>query len=194
MGEVFAERIGLPTATALVIGSIIGTGIFALPASLAPYGPVSLVAFGLVTVGALALTLVFGWLHRQVPGSGGPYLYARDAFGDFGWFTWAQAVKRNVLRDLSRVEHKIVGVSEQVWQIRRWLDRHPGMRDPREIAEGIVGERQRGRSSSIQARLGVEHALQMGGVRPLVSCELVRQALAIPEIIRLEQINEVPAV
>lgn len=34
---------------------MIGTGVFALPPALAPYGPISLVAFALVTVGALAL-------------------------------------------------------------------------------------------------------------------------------------------
>jgi basic amino acid/polyamine antiporter, APA family len=85
-GKEFANRFGLPTATALVIGSIIGTGVFALPAALAPFGPSSLLAFGLVTVGALALAQCFGWLNRRVPGSGGPYLYARDAFGDFGGF------------------------------------------------------------------------------------------------------------
>jgi APA family basic amino acid/polyamine antiporter len=72
-----------------VVGSVIGTGVFALPSALAPYGPSSLVAFGLVTIGALALALVFGWLNKRVPGSGGPYLYARDAFGDFGGFLTA---------------------------------------------------------------------------------------------------------
>jgi APA family basic amino acid/polyamine antiporter len=77
---------GLPTATALVIGSVIGTGVFALPTALAPYGPISLVAFVLVTVGALALAFTFGALSKRVPGSGGPYVYARDAFGDFAGF------------------------------------------------------------------------------------------------------------
>ena len=88
-GREFATRFGLPTATALVVGSIIGTGVFALPSALVPYGPSSLLAFVLVTVGALALALVFGWLNKRVPGSGGPYLYARDAFGDFGGFITA---------------------------------------------------------------------------------------------------------
>ena len=45
-GQEFANRFGLPTATALVVGSIIGTGVFALPSALAPYGPSSLIAFG----------------------------------------------------------------------------------------------------------------------------------------------------
>jgi basic amino acid/polyamine antiporter, APA family len=85
-GKEFVNRVGLPTATAFVIGSIIGTGVFALPTALAPYGPSSLIAIGLVSIGALALAQVFGWLNQRVPGSGGPYLYARDAFGDFGGF------------------------------------------------------------------------------------------------------------
>ncbi|WP_435059618.1 APC family permease [Streptomyces sp. bgisy060] len=69
-----------------MIGSIIGTGVFALPSALAPYGPVSLVAFGAVTLGALALALTFGALARRVPASGGPYVYAREAFGEFAGF------------------------------------------------------------------------------------------------------------
>jgi APA family basic amino acid/polyamine antiporter len=87
---------GLPTATALVVGSVIGTGVFGLPSALAAFGPVSLVAFALVTVGAVALALTFGALSKRVPGSGGLYLYARDAFGDFGgflnaWSYWVTA-------------------------------------------------------------------------------------------------------
>jgi APA family basic amino acid/polyamine antiporter len=39
-----SSTFGLPTATALVIGSVIGTGVFAVPAALAAYGPISLVA------------------------------------------------------------------------------------------------------------------------------------------------------
>lgn len=88
-GAVDRRAFGLTAATALVLGSIVGTGIFALPSSLAVYGPVSIVSFALVTVGSVALALVFGWLARRVPGSGGPYVYARDAFGDFAGFLTA---------------------------------------------------------------------------------------------------------
>ncbi|MEU1922922.1 amino acid permease [Streptomyces albogriseolus] len=77
---------GLPAATALVIGSIIGTGVFALPSALAPYGPISLVAFAAVTLGALALAMTFGALSKRTSSSGGPYVYAREAFGEFAGF------------------------------------------------------------------------------------------------------------
>ncbi|WP_171166943.1 amino acid permease [Streptomyces sp. I05A-00742] len=80
------RRFGLPTAIALVMGNIIGGGIFLLPASVAPYGTVSLLAFGVLTVGAIALALVFGRLAQRHPRTGGPYVYAREAFGDFAGF------------------------------------------------------------------------------------------------------------
>ncbi|MFF9852096.1 amino acid permease [Streptomyces litmocidini] len=81
-----APRFGLPIATALVMGNIIGGGIFLLPASVAPYGTISLVAFGVLTLGAIALALVFGRLAHRLPQTGGPYVYARAAFGDFAGF------------------------------------------------------------------------------------------------------------
>ena len=84
--DVGPQGFGLPTATALVVGSVIGTGVFALPSALGAFGPVSLVAFGLVTVGAIALALTFRSLTGRLPDSGGPYVYARAAFGDFAGF------------------------------------------------------------------------------------------------------------
>ncbi|MFF4602526.1 amino acid permease [Streptomyces sp. NPDC001339] len=76
----------LLTATCLVMGNIIGGGIFLLPASVAPFGTLSLVAFGVLTIGAVALALVFGRLAERHPDTGGPYVYAREAFGDFAGF------------------------------------------------------------------------------------------------------------
>lgn len=73
------------------MGNIIGGGIFLLPASIAPYGTISLLAFGVLTVGAVALALVFGRLAERDPRTGGPYVYAREAFGDFAGFLAAWA-------------------------------------------------------------------------------------------------------
>ncbi|MEV7440224.1 amino acid permease [Streptomyces sp. NPDC091204] len=80
------RRFGLPVATCLVMGNIIGGGIFLLPASVAPFGAISLVAFAVLTLGAIALALVFGRLANRHPQTGGPYVYARAAFGDFAGF------------------------------------------------------------------------------------------------------------
>ncbi|MFJ5801643.1 amino acid permease [Streptomyces decoyicus] len=86
MNDRHSRRFGLGTATCLVMGNIIGGGIFLLPASVAPFGTISLVAFGVLTIGAVALALVFGRLAERHPDTGGPYVYAREAFGDFAGF------------------------------------------------------------------------------------------------------------
>jgi basic amino acid/polyamine antiporter, APA family len=92
-----ARALGLTSATGLVIGSIIGTGVFAMPAVLASAGTSSLLTLGVIAVGATLLAVLFGQLTRRVPNSdGGLYAYARHEFGDFagyltGWCYWIQA-------------------------------------------------------------------------------------------------------
>jgi APA family basic amino acid/polyamine antiporter len=92
--------LGLGPATALIVGSIIGVGIFNLPASLAGYGPISLIAMALTTIGALALAVMFASLSRRLPADGGPYAYARVAFGNMAgfsnaWLYWITAWSGN---------------------------------------------------------------------------------------------------
>jgi APA family basic amino acid/polyamine antiporter len=91
-----SRGLGLPQATALIVGSIIGVGIFNLPASLAEYGPISIWGMVLTTVGALALALMFAVMSRRLPADGGPYAYARTAFGNQtgfmnAWSYWITA-------------------------------------------------------------------------------------------------------
>ena len=90
------RQLGLSAATAIVVGSIVGVGIFNLPASLASYGPISLVSMGLTTIGAIALALLFAALSRRLPADGGPYAYSRAAFGNKtgfanAWSYWITA-------------------------------------------------------------------------------------------------------
>lgn len=88
---------GLPSATALVIGSIIGTGVFTMPAVMAGAGTSSILTLGVIAVGAVLLGLMFGQLTKRVPSSdGGLYAYARHEFGDFAgyltaWCYWITA-------------------------------------------------------------------------------------------------------
>ncbi|MCM2313965.1 MAG: amino acid permease [Thermoanaerobaculia bacterium] len=79
--------------TALVVGNMIGSGVFLLPSSLARYGALSIVAWLFTAVGSVLLALVFARLATMVSGAGGPYTYSRAAFGDFvgflvGWGYW----------------------------------------------------------------------------------------------------------
>ena len=93
-------RMRLPQSTALIVGTIIGVGIFNLPGSLAAYGPISLVAMALTTVGALSLAVLFARMSRRLPADGGPYAYARAAFGNAtgfsnAWLYWITAWSGN---------------------------------------------------------------------------------------------------
>lgn len=91
--SVTKRQIGLVTATALVLGNMIGSGVFLLPASLAPYGGYSLIGWLLSAIGALLLAGVFYRLAKRAPRAGGPYAYTREAFGDCvgflnAWMYW----------------------------------------------------------------------------------------------------------
>src|ERR1019366_4604358 len=92
-----AHALGLTSATALVIGSIVGTGVFTMPAVLAGAGTMGIVVLGVIAVGAMLLAVLFGQLTKRVPNSdGGLYAYSRHEFGDFagylvGWCYWIQS-------------------------------------------------------------------------------------------------------
>lgn len=86
------RAIGRWTLTALVLNSIIGSGIFGLPGTIAkllgPAAPLSYIV-GAVAIGVLMA--VFAEVSSQFRESGGQYLYAREALGAFagiqiGWF------------------------------------------------------------------------------------------------------------
>ena len=91
------RSMGVWMATALVIGNMVGSGIFLLPASLAAVaGPISIFGWVFTGIGAMLLALVFARLGRAMPRTGGPSAYARRAFGDFigfqtAWGYWIAA-------------------------------------------------------------------------------------------------------
>ncbi|MDM8335403.1 APC family permease [Wolbachia pipientis] len=88
-----SNKIGFLTVLALVISSQIGSGVFMLPISLAPYGTYSLISWVISGFGAVSLALVFATLCAKFPETGGPHVYAKHAFGHtaaffVGWTYW----------------------------------------------------------------------------------------------------------
>ena len=76
------RKFGILLATALVVGNIVGSAIFVLPRSLAPFGW-NIVSAWLVTVaGSLCLAWVFAQMFKHLPGAGGSYGFMRLALGD----------------------------------------------------------------------------------------------------------------
>lgn len=86
------RAVGLMGAVALIVGNMVGTSIYTLPASLAgTAGPASIIAWLITAAGYLFIALVYARLGPLYPRTGGPYHYAREAFGDYAGFlsTWA---------------------------------------------------------------------------------------------------------
>lgn len=95
------KPLGLWLATALVIGNMVGSGVFLLPASLAPYRGVAIISWAFTAIGSFLLAYVLSRLAHRNPAAGGPYAYSRRAFGDFigfqtAWGYWIAAWMGNV--------------------------------------------------------------------------------------------------
>lgn len=92
------KGMGMVASVALIVGNMVGTGIYTLPASLAiTAGPISLISWGIVAVGFFFLALIYADLGQAYPRSGGPAVYARKAFGDFIGFEIAYSYWLSVI-------------------------------------------------------------------------------------------------
>ena len=101
--------IGFAAAVALVMGNMIGSGVFLLPASLAPYGGISIIGWLITATGSVLLALVFARLARIHPAAGGLYAYTRRAFGDLA----------GLPRRLGLLDFRMVGERRAGGRLRR---------------------------------------------------------------------------
>src|SRR5687768_10092346 len=79
-------KLGLSMCIALVVGNMVGSGIFLLPASLAPLGWNAVYGWLASIGGTMCLAFVFARLARDMPGGCGPFTYADAAFGPAAGF------------------------------------------------------------------------------------------------------------
>lgn len=75
------KALSLPILLSLVVGNMIGTGIYVLPASLAKFGPISLLAWVFTSIGAIFFALTLAALNKRYPKTGGLYVFCRQAYG-----------------------------------------------------------------------------------------------------------------
>lgn len=82
-----SNKLGLWTSTSLVVGNMIGSGVFLMPAAMAAFGGIGLLGWLFSAIGSFFLAKVFSNLSKLVPNvTGGPYVYTRKGFGDFAGF------------------------------------------------------------------------------------------------------------
>jgi APA family basic amino acid/polyamine antiporter len=117
------QLLGFWMCVALVVGNSIGSGVFLLPASLAPYGLNSVVAWGLTACGAVLLAIVFAQLSRAYPQAGGPYAYVRLAFGPFTAFIVAWGYWISIWVGNAAIA---TGAVSYLTPLMPWIDTVPG--------------------------------------------------------------------
>ncbi|MBK8515947.1 MAG: amino acid permease [Saprospiraceae bacterium] len=81
------NKLGLWTGTSLVVGNMIGSGVFLMPAQLATFGGISILGWIFSAIGAFLLAKIFSNLSKLVPDAdGGPYAYSKTAMGVFSGY------------------------------------------------------------------------------------------------------------
>ncbi|MGH9466847.1 MAG: APC family permease [Terriglobales bacterium] len=96
-GQLLPE-LGRGDLTALVVNTVIGSGIFGLPMLITGLlGSASALGYLAAAIGIGFIVLCFAEVSAQFRAAGGPYLYAREAFGRFvgvlvGWVTWLMRI------------------------------------------------------------------------------------------------------
>lgn len=96
-------KVSVPTLTAMVVGSMVGAGVFSLPARFGVATGIlgSLIAWAVAGAGMLMLAFVFQNLAIRKPHlDSGVFIYAKAGFGDYAGFNsaigfWASAVAGN---------------------------------------------------------------------------------------------------
>ncbi|WP_183577198.1 amino acid permease [Mucilaginibacter sp. X5P1] len=82
-----SKKIGLWTTTSLVVGSMIGAGVFLMPAAMASFGSIGLLGWIFSAIGSFFIAKVFANLSKLLPhGTGGPYAFSQSGLGDFAGF------------------------------------------------------------------------------------------------------------
>jgi APA family basic amino acid/polyamine antiporter len=77
-----AKPLGFWMCSSLVVGNIIGMGIFVLPSALAPFGLNAFIGWAITLIGCLCIAHLFARLAASLPNEDGPYGYTRRAFGN----------------------------------------------------------------------------------------------------------------
>ncbi|HWS95821.1 MAG TPA: amino acid permease, partial [Candidatus Methylomirabilis sp.] len=128
----FVKGLGLTSATTLVMGSMIGSGIFIVSAEIAREvnSPALLIAAWLVT-GFLTITgaLAYGELAAMMPQAGGQYVYLRESLGPlwgflYGW-TLYLVIQTGTIAAVGVACGKFLGVffpsiSSSNWILHLW--------------------------------------------------------------------------
>jgi len=117
--------------TAIGVNQVIGGAIFLMPSQVAAqigaWAPIGMILMG---IASLSVALCFAEVGSRFSATGGPYLYAREAFGaavgfEVGWLLWLANIPwfhHRVLSDERRLHAKFgAEYADYRARVRRWI-------------------------------------------------------------------------
>lgn len=166
-GAEFVKGLGLFSATAIVMGSMIGSGIFIVPAEIARGvgSPALLIAAWFVTAAMTMIgALSYGELAAMMPKAGGQYVYLREALGPlwgflYGW-TLFLVIQTGTIAAVGVAFGKFLGVFFPAVSADHWLW-HAGTVPPISIGPVVLGNMEIGLNTANLAAILVITALTL---------------------------------
>ncbi|HEY8593111.1 MAG TPA: amino acid permease [Sphingomicrobium sp.] len=113
--EPASRMLGKWMSAAMVVGTMVGSGIYLLPTTLAPHGLNLVVAFLVTGFGTMCLAFCLARLAAQIPG--GPFAYVTSAFGETAAFVtlWSYIISQ--ITGVAGVSVAVAGALGHVWPI-----------------------------------------------------------------------------
>tara|TARA_B100000003_G_scaffold208873_1_gene230916 strand:+ start:1959 stop:3263 length:1305 start_codon:yes stop_codon:yes gene_type:complete len=117
MHNIENNKIELKESISLVVGNMIGAGIFMLPVSLSVYGSISIFGWLISSFMALILANIFKRLSIKYPGESGPFYYTEKSFGEFVgffviWGYWISILLVNASLAIAITSYSTIFISD----------------------------------------------------------------------------------
>lgn len=113
--EPTSRMLGKWMSAAMVVGTMVGSGIYLLPTTLAPYGANLVIAFLVTGFGTMCLAFCLARLAAEI--RGGPFAYVTRAFGETTAFVtlWSYIISQ--ITGVAGVSVAVAGALGHVWPI-----------------------------------------------------------------------------
>ena len=167
----FVQGLGLFSATAIVMGSMIGSGIFIVPADMSRVlgSPALLIAAWLVTAAMTIIgALSYGELAAMMPKAGGQYVYLRESLGPiwgflYGW-TLFLVIQTGTIAAVGVAFGKFLGVFFPSVSATHWLW-HIGHVPPWQVGPMVLGNMDIGLNTANLAAIAIITLLTLSNMR-----------------------------
>jgi APA family basic amino acid/polyamine antiporter len=187
----FVQGMGLFSATAIVMGSMIGSGIFIVPADMSRVlgSPALLIAAWMVTAAMTIIgALSYGELAAMMPKAGGQYVYLRESLGSiwgflYGW-TLFLVIQTGTIAAVGVAFGKFLGVFFPSVSATHWLW-HIGHVPPWQVGPMVLGNMDIGLNTANLAAIAIITLLTFSNTRGVKLGAAVQNVFTSAKVVAL---------